>query len=61
MFLLDKFCVRDEVYHELTMVFEGMPKSYIVKQLRSNLNETTHIERTPGKFPGAHKFFSNSN
>ncbi|KAL9977503.1 hypothetical protein ACROYT_G014911 [Oculina patagonica] len=52
LFLLDKFGVGDEVYHELTMVFEGMPKSYLVKQLRSNVNKTYHIERTPGKFPG---------
>ena len=33
LFLLDKFCVGDEVYHELTMITDGLPKSYLVKQL----------------------------
>ena len=27
LFLLDKFCVGDEVYHELTMIREDLPKS----------------------------------
>ena len=53
LFLMDKFCVGDEVYHELTMYTEDLPKSYLVKQLRSNLNKTYTIERTRGKFPGA--------
>ena len=53
LFLLDKFCVGDEVYHELSMIVEGLPKSYLLKQKRSDLNKTYHIERTPGKYPGA--------
>ena len=53
LFLLDKFCVGDEVYHELTMITEYLPKSYLVKQLRGNLNKTYHIEQTQGKYPGA--------
>ena len=52
LFLLDKFCVGDEVYHELTMITEDLPKSYLVKQLQSNLNKTYHIEQTQGKYPG---------
>ena len=53
LFLLDKFCVGDEVYHELTMHTDDLPKSYLIKQLRSNLNKTYTIDRTQGKFPGA--------
>lgn len=53
LFLLDKFCVGDEVYHERTIHTDDLPKSYLIKQLRSNLNKTYHIERTQGKFPGA--------
>ena len=53
LFLLDKFCVGDEVYHELTMITEDLPKSYLVKQLRGNLNKIYHIEQTQGKYPGA--------
>ena len=28
LFLLDKFCVRDSFYHELTMTINGLPKSF---------------------------------
>ena len=52
-FLLDKFCVGDEVYHELSILSDDLPKSYLIKQLRSDLNKTYHIERTAGKCPGA--------
>ena len=39
LFLLDKFCVGDEVYHELSMISEGLPKSYLVKQKRNEMNK----------------------
>ncbi|CAB3981176.1 Hypothetical predicted protein, partial [Paramuricea clavata] len=32
---------------------EELPRSYLIKQLRSNLNKTYHIERTSGPCPGA--------
>ena len=41
----------DKVYHELTMTVEGLSKSYLIKQSRSELNKSYHIERTPGKSP----------
>lgn len=53
LFLLDKFYIADEFYHELTMVENGLPKSYLIKQARKNLNQLMHIERTPGQYPGA--------
>ena len=49
LFLLDKFCVGDEAYHELFMITEGLPKSYLVKHSRTAMNKLYHIERTPGK------------
>ncbi|CAB4024927.1 Hypothetical predicted protein, partial [Paramuricea clavata] len=57
LFLLDKFCVGDEVYHELSILSDDLPKSYLIKQLRSDLNKTYHIERTAGKCPGANLNF----
>ena len=30
--LVDKFCVSDEFYHELTMIENGLPRSYLIKQ-----------------------------
>ena len=53
LFLLDKFCVGDEVYHELSMITEDLPKSYLVKQSRTAMNKVYHIERTPGKYSGS--------
>ena len=51
LFLMDKFCMGDEIYHELSMFTEGLPKSYLIKQKRARLNATYHIERTPGIYP----------
>ena len=32
LYLLDKFCASDELYHELTMICDDLPKSYLIKQ-----------------------------
>ena len=57
---MDKFCVGDEVYHELSYLSEDLPKSYLVKQLRTDLNKTYHIERTVGEYPGAKLNFTST-
>jgi len=41
LFLLDKFCVSDELYHELTILYNDLP------------NKLCHIEKAPGIYPGA--------
>lgn len=53
LFLLDKFCVGDSFFHELTMVTDGLPKSYLIQQCRANLNKLCHIDSLPGTAPGA--------
>ena len=53
LFLLDKFCVGDCFFHELTMVTDGLPKSYLIQQCRTNLNKLCHTDNLPGKAPGA--------
>ena len=53
LFLLDKFCVGDAFYHELTMTIEGLPRSYLVKQCRDNLNKLCHIDPLKGNHIGA--------
>ena len=58
LFLLDKFCVGDSFYHELTMTIDGLPKSYLVKQRRDQLNNICHITHTPGTAEGAQVLFS---
>ena len=57
LFLLDKFYVSDEFYHELTVVYEDIPRSYLIKQLKSDLNKVSHIESVPGMYPGAQCHF----
>ena len=52
LFLLDKFCVGDAFYRELTMAFEGLPRSHLMKQCRDDLNKMCHIEPLQGKYIG---------
>ena len=59
LFLLDKFCIGDSFYHELTMTMGGLPKSYLVKQRRDQLNNICHITCTPGTAEGAQVLFCN--
>ena len=53
LYLIDKFGVGDEFMHELSMVVDGMPKSYLFKQCRKDLNMGCIITSTPGRAPGA--------
>ncbi|VDH98716.1 Hypothetical predicted protein [Mytilus galloprovincialis] len=53
VFLFDKFCVSDIAYHELSMLFDNMPRKYIVSQSRNDINKIFHLERLPGNMPGA--------
>ena len=57
LFLLDKFYVSDEVYHKLTQISEGLPKSYLIKQCREELNKACHLRKTPGEHPGVEQSF----
>lgn len=38
LYLLDRFYVSDACYHELSVICKGLPKSYLVKQLRKDMN-----------------------
>ena len=49
LYLLDKFCVGDSFYHELTMVTEGLPRSYLIQQCRTELNKVCYIDCLPGR------------
>ena len=61
LFLLDKFCVSDELYHKLTILYKDLPRSYLIKQMRSDLTKLCHIEKArekaPGIYPGAQIYF----
>ena len=53
LFLLDKFYIREELNHEFTIGYDDMPRSYLIKQRRSDLNKLCHVENLPGSHPGA--------
>lgn len=53
LLLLDKFCVSDAFSHELTMTVDGLPRSYLVKQCRDELNKMCHIDPLQGMYTGA--------
>ena len=52
LFLLDKFYVSDEFYHEITMLDGTLPRSYLIKQRCDQLNKICSISRLPGDFDG---------
>lgn len=45
--------VSNQSYHKLTVVYEDMPRSYLIKGLMSDLNKMNHIGGVPGIYPGA--------
>ena len=49
LFIMDKFCIGEAAYHEITCCPGGgeLPRSYLVKQCKENLNKLCSIERTP--------------
>ena len=55
LFLPDKFCISDTAYHELTLTSGGqdLPRSYLIKQCKENLNLLCHISRTLGEADSA--------
>ena len=54
-YIMDKFCIGEAAYHELTCCPGGeqLPKSYLIKQCKDDLNKHVYIERTPGVATGA--------
>ncbi len=60
LFLMDKFAVGDAFIHELSMIIDGMPRSYLIKQCRNKLNSICAVKPTPGPEPGAQLSFKDS-
>ena len=49
LFLLDKFCVGECFYHELSMVVAELPRSYLIRQEKDQVNSVCHISSTEGE------------
>ena len=43
----------DSFYHEISMITDSLPRSYLVKQCRDELNKMCKIEPLNAKFEGA--------
>uniref|UniRef100_A0A1X7T8Z9 Uncharacterized protein n=2 Tax=Amphimedon queenslandica TaxID=400682 RepID=A0A1X7T8Z9_AMPQE len=52
--LLDRFGVSDEFYHELTMLYPELPRSYLIKKERSKIVATTDIRHLPKPHEGCY-------
>ena len=48
LFILDKYCIGDASYHELTMApgGEDLQRLYLIKQCKDEMNKLCHIART---------------
>lgn len=60
LFLMDKFAVGDPFVHEWSMLVYGMPRSYLIKQCRDNLDSSCTLKSTSGPEPGAQISFKDS-
>lgn len=50
---MDKFGVSEEFYHEWSMVFTCLPRSYyLVKRSKHNFNQQCHLTKMSGEAPG---------
>lgn len=54
LFILDKFKISDNAYHEIVMKTGDLPKLHSIVSLREKTNNTFAINRTPGNIPGAY-------
>lgn len=55
LYLLDKFGISDEFYHELSMVQPFLPRSHLVKRIREKINRTILIFRLPRPYFGSYR------
>ena len=57
LYLLDRFAISDEAYHELASITDDLPPSYKVKRKRYELNDAVEVTRLTGSVPGAYRPF----
>ena len=52
LYLLDRYGVSDLFYHELSMLFPNLPRSYLVKGERSRRISNTEVKQLPPPYNG---------
>lgn len=53
LFIMDKFSISWEAYHELTQKDDTLPRSYLVEGCQATFDSHWQITKTPGNQPGA--------
>ena len=55
VYILNKFSVSMEAYHEIVQISSALPRSYLVEGCQKELDKDTAstVTRTPGPSPGA--------
>ena len=60
LYLLDRFAISDQFYHELSMVHTSLPRSYKIKEARQRINSNVELIRLPQPYYGCYRPFKNS-
>ena len=55
LYLLDRFAISDQFYHELAMINPSLPRSYQVKKARNLLTSNVKIKRLPKPHFGCYR------
>ena len=53
LFIMDRFSISLEGYHELTQVEKSLPRTYLIESYTKVLDSKWQVTRTPGDAPGA--------
>ena len=59
LYIVDRFAVSDDAYHELS-VASSLPPLHRLKQVRAALNSSLTLNRFDGPYPGAFRLFLES-
>ena len=55
LYLLDRYGVSDQFYHELAMTMPALPRSYKVKRARQTISSTVELKRLPRPYDGCYR------
>ncbi len=55
LYLLDRFGISDQFYHELSMLHHDLPRSYEVKKARTAISSVVEIKRLPTPYFGCYR------
>ena len=57
LFIMDKYSISWEAYHELSQQDQTLPRSYLVQGCQGTIDSSWDIRKAPGDQPGAELAF----